>query len=403
MQTQAHPRTSSDTAASELLRRARELQPVLRQRAAQAERLRRVPDETIDDFHRAGLFRALQPARAGGAELHPADFFDICAEIAQGCASSAWVLSNLAYHHQFLALWPDEAQQEVWGPSPDTLVGSSYIFARGTARQVDGGYELEGQWPFSSGIDPCGWCVLGAMASDAPGEPPRPRYFLLPREDYEVLDTWHVVGLRATGSKDVAVGKAFVPGYRSLSFDEVAAAQAPGLALHAAPLFRVTMQGVGGFVLLPVLLGAARAAANEYVERTRQRKTTVGARSQAELPGVQDRVAHVDALLDTAQLVARCSWCDAMDSLEHHPAIPGPLGARLRRDSAFCARLVTQAVDLVFAGTGGAGLQETDPIQRMWRDVHAGAAQFGLQWDVSGPAYGRVRLGLPSGMPGLGV
>ncbi|WP_395353075.1 hypothetical protein [Variovorax sp. UC122_21] len=77
-----------------------------------------MPDETIDDFHRAGLFRALQPARAGGAELHPADFFDICAEVAQGCASSAWVLSNLAYHHQFLALWPDRAQQEVWGPSP---------------------------------------------------------------------------------------------------------------------------------------------------------------------------------------------------------------------------------------------------------------------------------------------
>ncbi len=389
--------------ASELLQRARQLRPVLRQRAPHAEQLRRVPDDTVRDFHDAGLFRALQPARLGGSELHPAEFFDICAEIAGGCASSAWVLSNLAYHHQFLALWPDQAQQEVWGPSPNTLVGSSYIFARGIARKSEGGYELEGRWPFSSGIHPCSWCVLGAMTTDAAGEAPHARYFLVPREDYEILDTWHVMGLRGTGSHDVAIGKTFVPGHRTLSFDEIAAGQAPGLAVNPGALYRLTMQGTGGFVLLPILYGAARAAADDYIERVRQRKTTVGSRSQADLPGVQDRVANVEARLDAALLIAHKSWRDAIDALAHQPTIDGPLSARLRRDSAFCARLVTQAMDLVFAGTGGAGLQESDGIQRMWRDVHAGAAQFGLQWDVSGPAYGRVRLGLPSGMPGLGA
>ncbi len=392
-----------DVTGAALLARALALVPTLGERASSTEALRRVPDETIADFHAAGLFRALQPARVGGAELHPAAFFDICAEVARGCASSAWVLSNLAYHHQFLALWPEEAQQEVWGPSPDTLVGSSYIFARGTARRSGGGYVLEGQWPFSSGIDPCAWCVLGAMTSEDDGSPPHPRYFLLPRTDYSVLDTWHVVGLRGTGSKDVRAQGVFVPAYRSISFNEAVEGQAPGLAVNPGALFRLTMQGAGGFVLLPVLYGAARAAADEYIARARGRKTTVGGRSQADLPGVQDRVANVEALLDAVLLIAHRNWRDAMNWLDGHAVVDGALAARMRRDSAYCARLVVEAMDLVFAGTGGAGLQESDPIQRMWRDVHAGAAQFGLQWDVSGPAYGRVRLGLPSGMPGLGA
>ena len=99
--------------------------PALKARAAKAEQLRRVPDETIDDFHRAGLFRMFQPLRVGGYELDPSIYMDTCAEIAKACASSAWVLSNLAIHHHFMALWNKQAQDDVWSASPDTLIGSS--------------------------------------------------------------------------------------------------------------------------------------------------------------------------------------------------------------------------------------------------------------------------------------
>ena len=394
---------SAEGDGAELLRRAAALVPALRARAAGAEQLRRIPDETVRDFHAAGVFRALKPKRFGGFEIHPRVFFDICAQVAQGCASSAWVLGNLAYHHQFMALWPERAQQEVWGATPDVLIGSSYIFARGTASKTSEGYVISGQWPFSSGIDPCEWCVLGAMTDEGDGSSPQQRYFLLPRADYSILDTWHVVGLRATGSNDVLAKDVFVPAYRTVAFSDTTSGTAPGLALNSGPLSRLPMQGVGGFVLLPVLYGAARAAADDYVERSRSRKTLVGSRSQAELPGVQDRVANVEARLDTALLIAHRSWNDVIECLHKQRAVDGRLATRLRRDSAFAARLVVQAMDDVFAGCGGAGLSEGSMIQRMWRDVHAGAAQFGLQWDVSGPAYGRVRLGLPSGMPGLAV
>ncbi len=394
---------SVEDAGALLLSRAAELVPVLRERAAGAEQLRRIPDETLRDFHVAGLFRALKPKRFGGFELHPRVFFDICAQVAQGCASSAWVLGNLAYHHHFMALWPERAQEEVWAGNPDVLIGSSYVFARGTARKTSEGYVISGQWPFSSGIDPCEWCVVGAMTSDDDGSLPHQRYFLIPRSDYNILDTWHVVGLRATGSKDVLAKDVLVPAYRTVSFSEATSGKAPGLAVNPGALYRLAMQGVGGFVLMPVLYGAARAAADDYVERSRSRKTLVGSRSQADLPGVQDRVANVEAHLDAALLIAHRSWDDAMECLRTELVVDGRLGSRLRRDSAFAARLVVRAMDDVFAGSGGAGLSESGLVQRMWRDVHAGAAQFGLQWDVSGPAYGRVRLGLPSGMPGLGV
>src|ERR1700720_1177388 len=131
----------------ELLARAEALIPVLRERAPRAEQLRRLPDETIADLHRSGLFRMLQPARVGGSELPYGAFVELAGIIGRGCGSTAWVLNNLASHHWMLAYWPKEAQDEIWGPSPDTLIGSAFIFPGGRARKVDGGYRLSGRWP----------------------------------------------------------------------------------------------------------------------------------------------------------------------------------------------------------------------------------------------------------------
>ena len=162
-------RPDCPTIRRSLIEAARAMQPLLRARAAKADQLRRVPDETIRDFHRTGLFRMFQPFRVGGYELDPTIYMDVCAEIAKACASSSWVLSNLAIHHHFMALWSEQAQDDVWSASPDTLIGSSYIFTAGRAERVDGGWRISGRWPFSSGIDPCEWVVVGAMAPTETG------------------------------------------------------------------------------------------------------------------------------------------------------------------------------------------------------------------------------------------
>src|SRR5690242_8740120 len=162
----------------ELLARAEALVPVLRERANQTEELRRLPDETIADLHRTGLFRILQPRRVGGSELPFRSIVELVAVIARGCGSTAWVLANLAAHHWLFGMWPKEAQDEVWGDSPDNLIGSALIFPRGRARPVDGGYRLTGRWGFSSGVDPSAWNLVGGIVQDEERGTTGPRIFL---------------------------------------------------------------------------------------------------------------------------------------------------------------------------------------------------------------------------------
>src|SRR5258707_15756906 len=152
----------------ELRERAERLVPVLRERAAKTEALRRIPDETIAGLQRSGLFRMLQPARVGGSELPYGAFVELAGVIGRGCGSTAWVLNNLASHHWMLGYWPKEAQDEIWGPSPDTLIGSAFIFPGGRARKAPGGYPLSGRWPLSSGVDPPPRKMIPA---GGPGEP----------------------------------------------------------------------------------------------------------------------------------------------------------------------------------------------------------------------------------------
>src|SRR3954469_6826623 len=150
----------------ELLARAEALVPVLRERAAGTEELRRLPDETIEDLHRTGLFRILQPKRVGGSELPFRAIVELVAVMGRACGSTAWVLANLAAHHWLLGMWAPEAENEIWGQSPDDLIGPALISPRGRAKRVDGGYRLTGRWPFSSGIDAAAWNLFGAIVHD---------------------------------------------------------------------------------------------------------------------------------------------------------------------------------------------------------------------------------------------
>ncbi|MGH7036244.1 MAG: acyl-CoA dehydrogenase family protein, partial [Stellaceae bacterium] len=162
-----------------LAERARALVPALRQRAAETERLRRVPDETLAELHASGIFRMLQPRRVGGSELPYRALIELGAILAEGCGSTAWVVANLASHHWMMAMWPKEAQDEVWGRSPDDLIGSALVFPSGRAVAAEGGYRLGGRWPFSSGVDASLWNFVGGIVHDERGKPIEQRIFLV--------------------------------------------------------------------------------------------------------------------------------------------------------------------------------------------------------------------------------
>jgi len=387
---------------AEAVARARAMAPWLLERAAATEAAGQILPETTDRFHEAGLWRMVQPRRVGGLELPSTAFFDICSEIARGCASSAWVLGNIASHHLMLAHWPERAQDEVWGESPDVLIGATLVFPAGRAVRVPGGYRLTGTFPFSSGIDPCAWVMIGSMA-EVEGKADERRYFLLPRCDYEILDTWQVAGLQGTGSKDVRITDVFVPDYRTVSYDALIGCTGPGLALNPAAVFRYPFWAAGGYVLLSTLYGTAAGALDRFTATVRASAAVSSGKGIAQHATLQQRIGRAAALIDTIEVVARQRLTDMHALLERDGVIDAVSAGKIRRDVSYLASLAAEAIDLLFTAAGGSALYLSNPLQRAWRDIHAGVGNFTLQWDAVGPAYGRILLGLPSGLPGMPV
>jgi 3-hydroxy-9,10-secoandrosta-1,3,5(10)-triene-9,17-dione monooxygenase len=383
----------------ELLARAEALVPLLRERAPRAEQLRRLPDETIADLHESGLFRILQPARVGGSELPYRALFELTAVIGQGCGSTAWVLGNLAAHHWLLGMWHPEAQDEIWGQSPDSLISSALAFARGRARRVEGGYRLSGRWPFSSGIDPSTWNIFGAIVNDEETGQSEPRMFLVPASDYTIIDTWQVIGLAGTGSNDVEVVDVFVPAYRTLSGERIRGGPNRGSEVNPGTLYKLPAVSLFAFAVAGVSLGIARGAIQNFIETTRTRRSAYTGRNIADFTNMQVHLAEAAALADAAE-ASVLHDCDEATRITEAGVVPSiEQRARYRRDGAFAATLCTRAVDLLFAATGGNAIYESNPIQRAFRDVHAANAHYMLNWDVNGAIYGRVALGLPPDAP----
>ena len=386
---------SSGPSFEELVARAEALAPALAERAPKAEALRRIPEETVTDLHRTGLFRAFQPKGVGGSELPYGAFVDLCGTLGRACGSTSWVYANLAVHHLMIGMWPAEAQDEVWGPSPDTLVGSSLVFPAGRAQRVEGGYRVSGRWPFSSGVDPCTWLMVGAMVAPDGGKgAPEARMFLLPKADYNVIDTWHVAGLKGTGSKDIEVKDMFVPEHRTLAMDATKGGPTPGSTRNPGVLYRLPLMALFQFCITSPILGMAQGAVQSFIAKTRTRAASYTGAKLAELATIQVRLAEASALTDSAEITMRhcCADAEAITAAGKVPTIEQKV--RYRRDAAFSVRQCVRAVDLIMEMYGGGGLYDHQPIQRAWRDAHAGAAHISFSFDTVGATYGKVMLGL---------
>jgi 3-hydroxy-9,10-secoandrosta-1,3,5(10)-triene-9,17-dione monooxygenase len=148
-----------------LLERARALIPLLAERASAATAARKLPVETIAEYHAAGILRILQPKRFGGLQGRFSLFSRIVEELTYGCASSAWVYAVLAEHQWIIAQYPEQAQIDVWGQDP-LAVASSSLAPREAARRVPGGWRLSGHYPFSSGCDYAQWAIIGAFLGE---------------------------------------------------------------------------------------------------------------------------------------------------------------------------------------------------------------------------------------------
>ncbi|WP_425304875.1 acyl-CoA dehydrogenase family protein [Bradyrhizobium erythrophlei] len=380
-----------------MVARARALAPALRERAARTEELRRLPPETERDLHDSGLFRILQPKRVGGSELDYVALVDCADALGQGDASVSWNFANLASHHWMLGMFAPEAQSAVWGENPDTLIASSFVFPAGRARKTSGGYLLSGHWPFSSGVEACGWNMLASVvASDDEADGVEYRLFLLNRRDYSIDDTWNAAGLRGTGSNDVRATDAFVPEHMTVAVSDLAGGATPGSVLNPDALYMLPVFSLFPYVLSGVGLGNAQACLDDYVEIARHRASTYNRAKLGDLQSTQIKIAEASAKIDAARLIMRTNCVDVLAEIRRGDIPSIAAKTKLRRDGAFAVNLCTEAVSLLFAASGARSLFTSGALQRQFRDAHAVNAHLAFNFDAAGTNYGRVALGLPS-------
>jgi 3-hydroxy-9,10-secoandrosta-1,3,5(10)-triene-9,17-dione monooxygenase len=377
------------------MRRARDIVPILGERAQQSEDARVLPRETEQLLHEAGLFRFHQPKAFGGMELEFVAVVDITAELARGCPSTAWNVGNLACHHWILGYYDPQTQHEVWDANPDALIASSIALAAGRARKVEGGFVVTGRWPFSSGVDNSDWNMLAVTVLSDDGKTPVDwRLCLVPKSDYKIIDTWYAMGMEGTGSKDVAVNDLFVPERRALPLQRCrGGCDHPGAALTPGPLYRIPIVAASSHPLAPAALGAAEGAYELFVKTMAKRAGTYTGARVSDFQAVQIKAARARCLIDAARCLLRQSAIafQAIAARNEVPSLETKL--RFRAHSAFAVSQARQAVEALWSCYGAQGLYSRDPLQRHLRDVLAISQHFSFNFDIAGAAYGLNALG----------
>lgn len=389
----AHPEfMAAQTDGETVLANVRALLPGIRDRAAEAEDRRVVPEATVKELTEAGVFRMLQPRRYGGLETHPRLFFEVVRALSGVCGSTGWVASVVGVHPWQVALFAESAQDDVWSRSPDALVSSSYA-PMGRVTSEGDGYRLSGRWSFSSGCDHADWALLGGLATDR-GAKPDFLTFLVPRSDFTVVDVWDPVGLRGTGSNDVVVDDVVVPAHRVLRNAEHARLTGPGQAVNTGPLYKIPFGAVFTTTITSPVVGTVAGCLETYVAAMRHRhRDSLGGGRFAEDQFAHVALARADSEIDAAVLQLDRNIDELYAHAEAGRELPMELRLRTRRDQVRATERALDAIDTLFKTAGGNSLRRGNPIERAWRDAHAGSVHVANDVERALAMYGRGRFG----------
>ncbi len=369
-----------------LLQRASALVPVLKERAARAEQLRQVPPESVQDLLASGLIRIGNPDRFGGAGVDIDTAFAVSWELGRGCGSTAWCYAVWTAHNWWIGHFPERCQEEYFATGPDTLLSSGVNPFNGTAERVRGGFRVSGRWPFSSGCDAASWAMVACGGGSA-----ERLWLLLPRADYDIVDTWFAAGLRGSGSKDVVVQDVFVPEHRTIDPNHAGDSDRTGWELHKRTSYCAPVKVFFEWALAAPLIGMAQGVVDEFTSRA---QSGAGPRRAAPSVPLQLRLAEASAEVDTARSLHRANVREILDRASEGGSFQPLDRARYLRDASFTVTLCVQAVNRLYAASGARGIMDSQPIPRLHRDVNAASHHAALSWDAAAEQFGRLALGL---------
>ncbi|MDQ0473940.1 hypothetical protein [Labrys wisconsinensis] len=372
--------------AHDVARRIEEFGPELAEQAPENERLGKLSDRSAALLRSSGLMRLLQPREHGGLGGTPADFLEAVITAARHDGSTGWVAGVVGVHPWEVALFDPRLGQEIWGQNQDTWVASPYT-PSGIAEPAEGGYILTGRWQFSSGTDHSDWVFLGALLGNGQGKPampPRMMHVILPRSDYRIIeDSWDVIGLLGTGSKDVVVQGAFVPAYRAIDHEAIASGAAADKAGLSDPIYRLPFSVIFPVGITGAIIGMAEGALAAHGAYQRDRVSAAGARIRDD-PYAAYFTGEAASEIQASRVQLFDGITRAYDQVMSGRQVTFEDRSRIRRNQIRCAWRAVAAIDAIYARSGGNASRRTNPIQRFWRDAHVGLNHF---IHVPGPTY----------------
>lgn len=383
------PAPDPSLTAGDILRAAEELVPLLRERAVEADRSRRIEDGTYRRLQDAGFFHILKPRKYGGLELSEHEHAKVAMTLARGCASTAWVFSILSSDNMAILAYPAEVQEEVWGTnSYATLAGNTNLNPKARAVRVAGGYRLTGSWGFCSGSDFSEWLIFNAPAGDD-GEG---HMFLVPREDTTTIDDWFPTGMRATGSRTMAVEDVFVPDHRVQATRDTVQKLAERRALH--PTFDTMYAhwpSYGRFTFASCAVGAAWGAAEHFAGSlatgTRVANALGGAVRLADQDYVASEFAEAAGDLQMAMLLIEKRSFEASERARQRRTPSEADLALEQRDNALVTRVALRSVQRIYSLVGSKAGNPEHPVSLAKRDVEMASHHVTLNWRQSAVRY----------------
>jgi alkylation response protein AidB-like acyl-CoA dehydrogenase len=359
---------------------ARRLAPTAAELAPAAERDRQLAEPLVAALADAGLFRLCVPAAAGGLEAHPGTLVAAVRALAAGDAAAGWCVAIAATSGLVAGYLPQAAARAIYA-DPATMVAG--VFApKGRATPEPGGYRVSGRWPFASGCRHAGWLMGGCVVDGGM------RLMLAPAEAFTIHDTWHVMGLRGTGSHDIELDGVYIPAERTASVLGDPPLQ-PG-PLYAFPLF-----GLLALAIAAVSLGIARGALDDLIALAGGKVPTGGKRTLAERGTVQAEVARAEAAVRAAGALLDETIGAAWERAVAGDGVDVEQRGALRLAATHATEVSTRAADTAYTLAGGSALYEASPLQRRLRDAHA-ATQHMLVAPATWELTGRVLLGMPT-------
>ena len=362
--------------------------PAWEKKSALADEAGCIDPENAADIKAIGAARLLQPTDFGGAQSSIEDHMRAVAVAGEYCMATSWCLAVWSAHGWMLAQMPTEGRQEIWS-DPTNLISAS-IVPKTQFRQEGTDVIVSGRFGFGSGCDHAPWLSVGGLL---PGDQPTPVICALPAEDV-IIDhnSWNVVGLRGTGSKDLVVAdEVAVPAHRVLHVTETTARQAPGQLHYGGPLYTCPWRTTAILVLAAPVIGAAKAAVRRFQERIDDHFLVALSSVQRNDPAAGYRLAESTAEIQAAELLIY----DAAARLDHLGGVDEVdpvLKASIIRDCGWGVRALANAVDRLYEASGANAMRADEPIQRLWRDVNAARSHAILTWDHAANMYSRALL-----------